>query len=567
MKAAPDDESAEGEGKVAAQLRSEVETGRMTGTDPAEDAVVSRLQECLALRAKFMDGAVAGLDELTEPYVGPIFPDALEALAKLKDVFEDPIVRKFCVKQLKLNEHAFEMYALQHGNLELQQMGSEAAGESFFSVAKVDSHLHLSACMTTPELFEYMQEIYDKHGHREIQARDGSTTTISKMMDAEGFTPGNVDQDRLGTVATAVMKRNFEAFNAAFQPLSSKPLKDLIFKHSRTLDGEFLLLFIKKVVDKAKARNTFLEPRISIKGRKKGEWESLAKWVYRHQDQLVRPHLLWAVQLPRVYQVHKTRDQVKSFGELMSNFFGPLFEATMEPEAHKELAWFLEHCGVIDTVDNEDKPDGYELDALPPASDYTSATNPPYGYYHFYFWANLQALDKLRVGKGMRSLTLRPHCGEAGPVHHLASAFLFAHNISHGINLIHEPTLEYLYYVAQVGLSVSPMSNKALFIPYTSNPFALFFKRGLCVTLTTDDPLMFHMTPTPLLEEYASARLVWGLTMVDLCEIAHHSVHISSLSQQQKLQLGSRDLAASNVPQVRWAFREQVLERNKRALS
>ena len=61
----------------------------------------------------------------------------------------------------------------------------------------------------------------------------------------------------------------------------------------------------------------------------------------------------------------------------------------------------------------------------------------------------MQALNKLRAAKGMRCLALRPHCGEAGPVHHLSSAFLFAENISHGINLSKSPTLQYLYYMAQ----------------------------------------------------------------------------------------------------------------------
>ena len=146
------------------------------------------------------------------------------------------------------------------------------------------------------------------------------------------------------------------------------------------------------------------------------------------------------------------------------------------------------------------------------ASEYTRKDNPPYAYYLFYFWSNLQALNNLRAARKMRVLTLRLHCGEAGPVHHLATAFLFAYNINHGINLAKEPTLKNLYYLAQIGLSVSPISNKTLFLPYVDTQFPHFFKRGLNVTLITDDPLMIHMTPTPLLEEYASARLVWKLT-------------------------------------------------------
>ena len=35
----------------------------------------------------------------------------------------------------------------------------------------------------------------------------------------------------------------------------------------------------------------------------------------------------------------------------------------------------------------------------------------------------------------MNTFEFKPHCGEAGPVHHLASAFLTADSINHGIRL------------------------------------------------------------------------------------------------------------------------------------
>ena len=37
--------------------------------------------------------------------------------------------------------------------------------------------------------------------------------------------------------------------------------------------------------------------------------------------------------------------------------------------------------------------------------------------------------------RGMNTFTLRPHCGEAGPAHHLVTAFLLGQNISHGLLL------------------------------------------------------------------------------------------------------------------------------------
>src|SRR6201996_2262622 len=89
---------------------------------------------------------------------------------------------------------------------------------------------------------------------------------------------------------------------------------------------------------------------------------------------------------------------------------------------------------------------------------------------------------------------LRPHCGEAGDTDHLTSAFLTSHSISHGILLRKVPALQYLFYLKQIGIAMSPLSNNALFLTYERNPLPDFFKAGLNVSLSTDDPLQFHFT-------------------------------------------------------------------------
>ena len=48
--------------------------------------------------------------------------------------------------------------------------------------------------------------------------------------------------------------------------------------------------------------------------------------------------------------------------------------------------------------------------------------------------------------------------------------------------------LQYLFYLCQIGIAMSPLSNNSLFINYNRNPMLEYFERGLCVTLSTDDP-------------------------------------------------------------------------------
>lgn len=104
--------------------------------------------------------------------------------------------------------------------------------------------------------------------------------------------------------------------------------------------------------------------------------------------------------------------------------------------------------------------------------------------------------------------TFRPHSGEAGDPEHLIYAFLVAKGINHGILLRKVPVLQYLFYVAQIGIAMSPLSNNALFLNFDRNPFPEYFKRGLNVSLSTDDPLQFHYTREPLIEEYSVAAQV-----------------------------------------------------------
>ena len=54
--------------------------------------------------------------------------------------------------------------------------------------------------------------------------------------------------------------------------------------------------------------------------------------------------------------------------------------------------------------------------------------------------------------------------------------------------------LQYLYYLAQVGIAMSPLSNNSLFLNYHRNPLSEFLARGLLVSLSTDDPLQVHFT-------------------------------------------------------------------------
>ncbi len=163
-----------------------------------------------------------------------------------------------------------------------------------------------------------------------------------------------------------------------------------------------------------------------------------------------------------------------------------MFEVTLNPELDPHLALFLEHLSGFDSVDDESKPETIPHTTENPSPEqWDRPDNPSYSYHLYYMYANIAVLNQLRKAKGLNTYAFHPHAGEAGPSENLVSAFLLSDKISHGIRLRKAPALQYLYYLAQIGVCMSPLSNNSLFLNYDRSPFPDFFSIGMNVSLST----------------------------------------------------------------------------------
>lgn len=325
----------------------------------------------------------------------------------------------------------------------------------------------------------------------------------------------------------------FDKFNLKYNPIGESRLREIFLKTDNMIEGKYLADLTKEVMSDLEAsKYQMAEYRISIYGRSKDEWDKLANWVVNHK--IFSNNVRWLIQIPRLYNVYKTKNAVNSFEDIIRNIYEPLFEVTKDPSTHPNLHIFLERVIGFDSVDDESKAERRIYKKYPYPHDWNINLNPPYSYYLYYMFANMVSLNAWRKERGLNTFVLRPHAGEAGDTDHLTSAFLTSHSISHGILLRKVPALQYLYYLDQIGIAMSPLSNNALFLNYERNPFYAFFQRGLNVSLSTDDPLQFHFTKEPLIEEYSVAAQIWKLSGTDMCEIARHSVLQSGWESQIK---------------------------------
>ncbi|CAJ1378715.1 unnamed protein product [Effrenium voratum] len=565
-------------------------------TDMSREEICSQLRQALELRRKYCaplqkqssfpsssglelnwkDGLMQVCEKSSEtPLLQvPSLDEYYSDMTQLFQIRSSGPVSSYAYQRLRLLQTKFELYTMVFGDQESQD-AMDTGHRDFYNVRKVDTHIHHSAAMNAKHLLRFMKKKLKRFPEDIIDEKNGEKRTLQKTFDDMGIGWTDLCIDRLQVWADKSCLHRFDRFNNKYSPLGQNELRTIFLKTDNAVGGRYLAELTKELIcDLEESKYQHAEWRLSIYGRKKSEWDNLSKWVLGRAGKgtdkaLLSPNIMWMIQIPRLFALYKSTNQLNNFGEMLENIFTPIFEATLFPEKYPDVAEFLQHISGFDTVDDESRSERpvdrtfSSKSRAPPEWDI--ADNPSYKYYSYFIQSNLRLLNMLRHQKGLNTFAYRPHAGEAGEVHHLDTAFLLADGVNHGLNLRKSMGLQYLFYLAQIGLAMSPCSNNQLFLAYEKSPFPVYFARGLNVSLSTDDPLMFHQTKEPLMEEYSIAKQIWHFTSVDLCEIARNSVLQSGFPDEIKASwFGTTDFVdenkppSTNVPNLRIAYRRRT---------
>jgi aminodeoxyfutalosine deaminase len=151
------------------------------------------------------------------------------------------------------------------------------------------------------------------------------------------------------------------------------------------------------------------------------------------------------------------------------------------------------------------------------------------------------------------------HAGEVGPPAKIRDAVevLGAERVGHGIAAIHDPALADLLAERGVALDICPTSNVCTGAlacqlgtgdaTLADHPLPRLLAAGVPVTLSTDDPAMFH---TDLLTEYTACAAQLGMSPADILRLLESSFQHAFLSRDEKSALLARlraDVAALDL--------------------
>ncbi len=146
------------------------------------------------------------------------------------------------------------------------------------------------------------------------------------------------------------------------------------------------------------------------------------------------------------------------------------------------------------------------------------------------------------------------HAGEWGGAAQVRRALAVdPSRIAHGTPAADDPELQAELRTRAVTLDLCPTSNvQAGIVPdLASHPLALLYRRGVPVTLSTDDRTVANLT---LPREYARAHAILGLTLPELWSINRHGLEAAFLHHDELLRtnlLSDFDAFADSEPGLR----------------
>lgn len=153
----------------------------------------------------------------------------------------------------------------------------------------------------------------------------------------------------------------------------------------------------------------------------------------------------------------------------------------------------------------------------------------PDEYARIFAWAKVQGLF------------MHVHAGENDDPQEVQTALetLGANRIGHGIQAARNPHLMKLLRDRAIGLDICLTGNAltGLWKHKLSHPFSLLWKRGVPVSLSTDNPGIFSCS---LSSEFQSAAECFGLSLPELKKLCLMSVSLSFLPYSQKMILMQR---------------------------
>lgn len=288
----------------------------------------------------------------------PSLSNFVEDYQRLVEMSSSGAMRSFCFQRLQLLDSAFKMHVTINGASE-NEAQSDLLGTDFYRTMKVDNHIHLAAAATARQFVFFVKDKLENEGDTVVM-EDGQT--LKEVFEKAGLDTDHLTIDAFNVLADYSVYQRFDNFNSKYSPFRLAQMRKIFLKTDNHISGRYFAELTKIVLarhEQGKGHTSACEMRLSIYGMERNEWLNLARWVLRdwtdgaYPGNMLSPKNRWLVQVPRLWRVYSKKGGGVSFQNMLENLFIPLFEATLHPDDHPEVAELLNNIVGLDSVDDE----------------------------------------------------------------------------------------------------------------------------------------------------------------------------------------------------------------------
>jgi AMP deaminase len=396
----------------------------------------------------------------------------------LVEITSEGAMRSFCFQRLQMLSTSFKMHTTLNSTIEMEEQ-SNLLGTDFYRTMKVDNHIHAAAAPSAKQFVQFVRDKLEKekdtvvstskvrkvanNNDEEEEEVIEIRKTLAQVYEEAGLDMDHLSIDALNVLADYSVYQRFDNFNSKYSPFRVADMRRIFLKTTNCMKGRFFAELLKIVLNRhelSKGHNSACEMRLSIYGMERHEWYDLAVWMltdWQHPNfpgPMISSENRWLIQIPRLWRIYSLKPVVdgkpqRSYLEMIENIFVPLFEATVNPEKHPEIAEAMKHIVGFDSVDDEGVLE--EACSCQRPHEWTSTKNPSYWWQRksnlaiaslmslysantmvarssvtqvYFLWANLAVLNRLRKALGLNTFAFRPHSGETGNPMHLSATYM-----------------------------------------------------------------------------------------------------------------------------------------------
>lgn len=290
----------------------------------------------------------------------PTIDDFYVDYKRLVEIVSDGAMRSYAFQRLQLLSSAFKMHVTANGAVESKEQ-SNLLGTDFYRTMKIDNHIHAAAAPSAKQFVNFVRNKLETEANVEVCPGK----TLAQVFEEAGLDSEHLTIDAFNVLADYSVYQRFDNFNSKYSPFRMADMRRIFLKTTNYMGGRYFAELIKLVLsrhEESKGHNSAAEMRLSIYGMERHEWLDLAKWVLHDWEggdfpgPVLSSHNRWLIQVPRLWRIYRNKpgaEGERSFQEMLDNLFIPMFEATLYPEEHPEVAELLKNIVGIDSVDDE----------------------------------------------------------------------------------------------------------------------------------------------------------------------------------------------------------------------